>query len=93
MSLALDSTFKKLHLVSSFIVLEQGKAIVEKYDKKTLYPMLLKCQHHLHPLFRNAIVDKGVDEDYNLDIFKMTSNTNELVKGLVDKGFLIFKWF
>jgi len=91
--LMLDPAFKNLHLISSFIVLEQGKAIVEKCDKKTLYPMLLKCHRHLHPLSRNAIVDKGVDEDYNLDIFKMTTNTNELLKGLVNKEFLIFKRF
>jgi hypothetical protein len=25
--------------------------------KKTLYLMLLKCYHHLHSLFKNAIVD------------------------------------
>ncbi len=39
--------------------------------------MLLKCHHHLHPLSRNAIFDKCVDEDYNLDIFEITTNTNE----------------
>jgi hypothetical protein len=27
---------------------EQGMSIVEKYDEKTLYPMLLKCYHYLH---------------------------------------------
>jgi hypothetical protein len=43
--------------MSSFIGLEQGKSIVEKYDIKTLYPMLLECYHHLHSLFENAIVD------------------------------------
>jgi hypothetical protein len=53
--------------------------------------MLLKCHHHLHFISRNAIVDKCVDEDYNLDIFEMTTNTNEPVKGLVNKEFLIFK--
>ncbi len=30
----LDPRFKTLCLVSSFITLEQGKAIVEEYDKK-----------------------------------------------------------
>ncbi len=27
---------------------EQGMSIVDKYDEKTLYPMLLKCYHYLH---------------------------------------------
>jgi hypothetical protein len=89
----LDPMLKNLNLISSFIVFEQGKAIVEEYDKKTLYPMLLKCHHHLHPLYRNAIVSKGVDENYNLDIFEMTTNTNELMKGVINKEFLIFKRF
>jgi hypothetical protein len=38
--LMLNPKFKNLDLVSSFIGLEQSKSIVEKYDKKTLYPML-----------------------------------------------------
>jgi hypothetical protein len=29
---------------------EQGKAIVEEYDKKNLFPMLLKFYYHLHRL-------------------------------------------
>jgi hypothetical protein len=29
--------------MSSFIGCEQSKAIVEKYDKKSLFPMLLEC--------------------------------------------------
>ncbi len=45
----LDPRFKTLHLVSSLIGHEQGKAIVEKYDKKSLFPMFLKCYYHLHP--------------------------------------------
>jgi hypothetical protein len=48
-SLMLDPRFKSLSLVSSFIGREQGVAIAEKYDLKSLYPML-KCHHHLHPL-------------------------------------------
>jgi hypothetical protein len=62
------SRFKYLQLRFSFIGLEQGH--FQKYDRKTLYPMLLKCYHHLHPLSKNVIVDQGVDEDCNkLDIF------------------------
>jgi hypothetical protein len=57
LSLMLDLKFKNLHLMFSFIALEQGKVIVEEYDRKTLYPMLLNNCHHLHPLFENVIVD------------------------------------
>jgi hypothetical protein len=41
--LMLDPRFKTFHLVSSLIGHEQGKAIVEEYDKKSLFPMFLKC--------------------------------------------------
>jgi hypothetical protein len=78
LSLMLDPRFKNLHLMSSFIGLEQGKSIGE-----TLYPMLLKCYHHLHSLFENAIVDQSVYEICNLDIFEMTTSTNELTKEFV----------
>ncbi len=54
--------------------------------------MLLKCYYHLHPLCKNVIVDQdSVDEHYNLDIFEMTTNTNESVKKAVNKEFFIFK--
>jgi hypothetical protein len=51
-SLMLDIRFKSLHIVSSFVGREQGVVLVEKYDRKTLYPMLVKCHEHLHPLVR-----------------------------------------
>ncbi len=56
-SLMLDPRFKTLRLMSSFIGLEQSKAIVEEYDKKYLFLMLLKCYYHLHPLVES---EKGV---------------------------------
>jgi hypothetical protein len=37
----LDPRFKTLHLVSSLIGREKGKAIVEEYNKKSLFPMVL----------------------------------------------------
>ncbi len=49
-SLMLDPRFKTLRLVSSLMGHEQGKAIVEEYDKKNLFPMLLKFYYHLHRL-------------------------------------------
>jgi glycyl-tRNA synthetase alpha subunit len=78
--------------MSSFIT-KQGKTIVEKHNKKTLYPMLLKCHHHLQPLSENVIVDQGVDENYILNIFKMTRIISESTKELVSKEPLIFKRF
>ncbi len=56
--------------------------------------MLLKCYYHLHLLSENVIVDQdGVDEHYNLDIFEMTTSTNEPMKEVVNKEFYIFKKF
>jgi hypothetical protein len=45
----LEPRIKNLQIVSSFVGQEQG---VKKYDRKTLYPMLVKCYEHLHPLIR-----------------------------------------
>jgi len=55
-SLMLDPRFKTFCIVFSLIGREQGKAIVEKYDTKSLFPMFLKCYYHLHPLVK---LDKG----------------------------------
>jgi uncharacterized protein YktA (UPF0223 family) len=54
-SLMLDLRYKSLHIVSSFVGREQGVAQVEEYDRKSLYPMLVKCHEHLHPLVRSKI--------------------------------------
>jgi hypothetical protein len=51
-SLMLDPRFKSLPIVSSFVGKEQGVALVKEYDRKTLYPMLVKCHEHLYPLVR-----------------------------------------
>jgi len=50
--LMLDPRFKSLHIIFSFVGRGQGVALVEEYDRKTLYPMLVKCHEHLHPLVR-----------------------------------------
>jgi hypothetical protein len=84
-----------LRLVSSFIGCEQGKAIVEEYDIKSLFPMFIKCHYYLHPLveFEKGVVDQKVEEDNNLDIFEMTTNISEQVMKLINKEFLIFKHY
>jgi hypothetical protein len=40
-----------------------------------------------------VIVDQGVEEDSSLNIFKMTTNTNELVTKLFNRKLLIFKCY
>jgi len=68
----LDSRFKSFHIVFSFIGREQGVVIVEEYDSKSLYPMLLECYHHFHPLIesKSALANISVDEDCSLDTFE-----------------------
>jgi len=82
----LDSRFKNICFVFSFIGREQGVAIVEEYDNKSLYPMLLKCHHHLHPLAKSEsdFANINVDEDSNLDTFEQIANTSEPTKELVN---------
>ncbi len=72
--------------MSSLIGHEQGKAIVEKYDKKSLLPMLFKCHYHLHPLveFERDVVDQRVEEDNNLAFIKMDANLEEF-EGVFEK--------
>jgi hypothetical protein len=41
-SMMLHPRFKNIHLVSLLIDNELGKTIVEEYDRKFLYPMLLE---------------------------------------------------
>jgi len=78
----LDPRFKTLHLVSSFIGCEQGKAIVEEYDNFFKFPMFLKCSYHLHPLveFARDVVDQRVEEDMSLDIFEMGNSSGPTTK-------------
>ncbi len=45
----LDFRYKSLNMVSSFVGREQGVTLVEEYDRKFLYPMLVKSHEHLHP--------------------------------------------
>ncbi len=52
-SLMLDCRYKNLHIIFSFVGREQGVALGEEYDRKSLYPMLVKCHEHLHLLLRS----------------------------------------
>ncbi len=92
LSLVLDPRFKTLRLISSFIAWKEGVSIVDECDRKKLYPMLLKCYHHLHPMTKSiGCVDQTCDEDFNLDIFQQTASTSEPSKERVTKELLIFR--
>ncbi len=70
--LILNLRFKSFCIVSSFVEREQGVAFVEEYDKNSLYPMLVKCYEHLHPLVKldRTCADQDIfEQDWNLDIF------------------------
>jgi len=57
MFLMLDPRFKNLCLVPHLLTLSKAMSLLMNMIKKALYLMLLKCYHHLHSLFKNAIVD------------------------------------
>jgi hypothetical protein len=91
-SLMLDPRFKSLRIISSFVGRVQGVVLVKEYDRKTLYPMLVKCHEHLHPLVRlNRICanQEIFEQDYNLDIFEQIASTNEPVEELVKELLMI----
>jgi hypothetical protein len=60
--LMLNPRYKSLHIVLSFVGKVQGVALVEEYDRKSLYPTLVKCHEHLHPLVRSEMnfVDQNI---------------------------------
>jgi hypothetical protein len=94
-SLMLDPRSKTFRLVSTLIGHEQDKAIVDEYDKKSLFPMVLKCYYHLHPFVesKRSVVDQRVETDMSLDIFEMTTSTSDPRIELVDRELLIFKCY
>jgi hypothetical protein len=81
--------------MSSLIGNEHGKAIVEEYDKKSLFLMFLKCYYHLHPLVETerGVVEQKVEKEKSLDIFEMIARISEPTTELVNKKLLIFKCY
>jgi hypothetical protein len=74
----LDPRFKNLCLVSFVLSGEEGVSIMDECDKKTLYPMFLKCYHHLHPMTKFVeCVDQIGDENSNLNTLQQTTSTSE----------------
>jgi hypothetical protein len=55
-SLLINPRLKNICLVFSFIGYEYDISIAEEYDRKSIYLMLMKYYHHLHPLVNNGNV-------------------------------------
>jgi hypothetical protein len=92
--LMIDSRFKNLCVVFSFVGQEEDVSIVDEYDRRTLYLMFLKCYHHLHLMIESVgCVNQIGDEDSSLDIFQQIPSTNDPSKELVTKVLLIFKHY
>ncbi len=70
-------------------------SIVEQYDRRALYPMLVKSLIHLHPIGDVAFgfVNLDADEDYALNIFQMTINSAEIAKEIVTQKLLDLRNF
>jgi hypothetical protein len=47
----LDLKLKSLYFILSYIG-HEGVAIIEEYNKKSLYPMFIKCHNHLHSMLK-----------------------------------------
>jgi hypothetical protein len=93
-SLMLDPRFKSFRIISSFVGKEQGVALVKEYDRKSLYPMLVKCHEHLDPLVRldtNCIDQDVFEHDCSLDIFEQIASISELAEELVKRELLVFR--
>jgi len=67
----LDPRFKNFHLIFSYVGKKQGVSIVQQYDRKILYPVLVKSYNHLHLVenVASSFVDQDVYKDCGLDIF------------------------
>jgi hypothetical protein len=70
-------------------------SIVEEYDRKALYPMLVKSYNHLHLIgnVASSSTKQDANKDYGLNIFQMTHNNTETTKKIVTRELLDFRRF
>jgi hypothetical protein len=61
---------KKPSFSISFIGHEKGVNIVKKYDRQSLYPMLLKCYHYLSYDSKVGCVDETTYANSNINILE-----------------------
>ncbi len=88
--LILNPRFKNLHKILLFVGKEQG-VLVEKYDKMSFYPMLVKCHEHF------ASIGKVRQKLFQLGIFFIEIVVwiflSKLVEKLVKRGLLNFRLY
>ncbi len=91
LALMLNPKYKNLKIAFTSIGKEFGVGVVEDYDKKTLFLLLLKTYQFLHLLAKSSsIAKKASDEDSNLDNFYMSPKTTELSKEVVRQEVNLF---
>ncbi len=75
--------------------MKKGLNIVEKYDRQSLYPMLLKCYHYLHPKTKSKVgcAYQIKDTKFDLNIFEQTRSPSEPTIELVIREMLIFRCY
>jgi hypothetical protein len=69
--------------------------IVEEYDKRTLYPMLLKCYHCLHPIVKYEVghACQTTNANCDMDIFEQIPCPSESLIELITREMLIFRCY
>jgi len=90
-----DPKFKSFCFVSSYVGKKQGVSIVHQYDKRMLYPILVKSNNHLH-LVENVVFGFANQDAYRgcgLNIFQMNSNNIRTTKEIVTRELLDFVRF
>jgi hypothetical protein len=67
---------------------------MEKYDQRSLFPMVLSRYHILHPMAEfGPVANMQTNEKNSLDIFEMSISINEPIKDVVNKKLMMFKRF
>jgi hypothetical protein len=77
-SLMLNPRFENLCLLlSAYYIGHEGMFIVKEYDKRSLYPMLIKCHNHFNHVLITKVgwANQIVEENCNLHIFEQIANT------------------
>jgi hypothetical protein len=78
-------------LNSSFIGHENGVATSKKYDRKSLFLIVLKFNHHLHRFLKaENFLAYIINEDRSLDICEMVVGINEFTKKKLNEKLFIF---